>query len=133
MVVTVSRPRFAPLTLHVQPDTLKRFAWGVLNDLDPEEAEAVLGGGPRIPHYDGRSLFNAKERILLALREGVQFCYLIARKLDTDRNRVSVELCKLRSAGLVTSVRQDIGRGHFWTITPSGEIALDRIERMRGA
>lgn len=131
VVVTVQRPRFAPLTLHVQPDALKRFAWGVLNDLDPEEAEAVVRVGRRIPHYDGRGLFDAKERILLSLRGGCRSSYLIARHLDADTNRVSVELCRLRLTGLVRSDRKIVGRGNDWEITPSGTEALERLERAR--
>jgi hypothetical protein len=132
VLVTITRPNLPPVCAHMQPEMLRRFAWGVLNDLDPDEAEFVKWGPDPICRREGAALVDAKRRVLEALAAGRTNSVNIARLIKTDPNRVSVSLCQLRLKGLTDRVRSPVGRGFIWSITEKGECELERLRELDG-
>lgn len=121
---------------HLDPSAVKRFAWGVLNDLDPEEADAsgyvapviVLSAAEARDHGPKRGPWQIMAMLsILAL--GPSYTTSISRGLGLDRTQTAIQLGRLEKRGWAVRLTQ--GRPHQagkWGITNEGRIALGEYE-----
>lgn len=120
-------------TLKVAATAIKRFAWGVLNDLCPDDVESLIGEmteattAPNIP--DG---FH-KWAVLVTLRDGLTTAKAIALHLHMKRSNVSVILCNHRKDGYVSVSADGIGLAGVWSLTTEGKLAVETADRKMSA
>lgn len=122
------------------PNEVKRFAWAVLNDLDPEEADNAGYVAPVIvlereakAEGAGRGPWQLAA-ILGELCNGELFTTNISARLKVDRTQCAIQLARLRTRGLVRCKKP--GRSYspaLWEITGAGLIWLSNYERERAA
>lgn len=117
------------MSCHVTSAEARRFAWALLADLDPAEADSLGYVAPAIV-LNGRCLtedpFRGKRawqlrEILNVLRGGPSTCARIAGRLAMSREQTSVQLNRLQHRGhAVKAGRTMEGGAHFWQITADG-------------
>lgn len=126
VLVTVVGDR--PLSVHVEADEVRRFAWSVLADLDPEGAEDagyVAAAVPR-PYGDPdreRARWGSQIAAICAFLEGRQAnTTQIANLLGVSGNHAAIQMLKLERRGLVKRVKRGSpGDPSIWA---AGEITL---------
>lgn len=116
----------------VNASEARRFAWALLNDLDPEEADAN-GYTPPPPEDKRRCLSERDYRpggwqqreVLEAIRAGYVKSPQIANRLGVSSTQTCVQLNRLMHAGKVRKVVP--GKSYspgIWGLTEAGERAL---------
>lgn len=120
--VTVAPSQGLPITHRVDPAEARRFAWSMLNDLDPDGVGDVaspfehrLGEHERVPHGYQRWA------VLVAILHGVNRSVMIAQHLNMPRAPTSTTLSQLRAAGFVRKSAAPIGHASIWSLTDLGE------------
>lgn len=124
----------------LQPSEVKRFAWAVLNDLEPEEAD-LSGYVAPIVDFAASRVSNDHHRgpwqqlaILTLLLGGPLYTTNISRKAAVGRNHAAIQLGRLAKRDLVECMIK--GRSYspsLWAITSAGRAFLETYERSHAA
>lgn len=125
------------MSCHVSTSEARRFAWALLSDLDPAEADSLGYVAPAVI-VQGRSLSEEPVRgrgawqqreVLSVLRGGSTTCAHISARLGLNRNQTSVQLNRLQHRGhAVKAGRTTEGLAFFWEITDAGRTWLAAVE-----
>lgn len=109
-----------PVSLHVSPREARRFAWALLADLDPEEAEAAGYVPPepvqrrRASAADGHTApgpWQLNEILRLLKDQGGLTVVQVADRIGVAKAHAAVQLSRLKRRGYV---KQDgRGRAHY--------------------
>jgi hypothetical protein len=120
------------MSCHISAAEARRFAWALLADLDPAEADFLGYSPPTLTLSNGR----LRERewrpgpwqriaVLQAIVDGKDVAPRIGDYIGTTRGQASVQLCKLLKLGLVEKL--SIGRSYYpgkWGLTDTGHAFL---------
>jgi hypothetical protein len=123
----------------LSPNEVKRFAWAVLNDLDPEEADnsgyvaaPIMLGSDRPPEVVGKGAWQLMA-ILERLAQGEAYTTNVSAKLVISRSHAAIQLGRLLKRGWVNRISE--GRACWpalWEITDAGRQALaDHEQRFK--
>jgi hypothetical protein len=133
VLITVVGDR--PQTLHVSHSEAKRFAWSMLADLDGEgaaDAGYVVIHEPRavnVAEGDRAAWGSQIEAIMAYLAGGQADTASISANIGTSRQQTAVQLCRLRSRGMVLCTRRGIaGIPALWTL---GHVSIDAWKAAR--
>lgn len=127
-----------PAVVKVTQSEAKRFAWAILADLDPEEAQTA--GSPLsepVPRARGtahareRTAFATQPRAILAfLRNGKADTRRIAVAVDISTQQAAVVLCNMAKRGLVTRLTRGLaGYPAIWQAGPTTIEAYEAAKR----
>lgn len=117
--------------IRVTPTEAKRFAWGLLADLDPDEADKC--GGSEIDwsadYRDGELPYRAPTqamKVLAAVQRGARTCAEIAERTGLRSGIAGPRASMLVDRGYLTRI--DGGRRvAAYAITNAGERWLERV------
>lgn len=125
------------MSCHVSMAEARRFAWALLADLDPAEADAMGYQAPAIlmlsraqaeESLRGRGAWQRRS-VLSVLFEGRATCAYVAMRVGTSRAQASVQLNRLQHLGyVVKAARMAAGKAFHWEITPAGRLWLDACD-----
>lgn len=110
-----------PVALRVTETEAKRFAWSLLNDLDPEEDDAFQ---PRVP------VGQQRLAILKALAVKPLDTAAVGKIIVRSTPHAAVVLSKMKSQGLVAITRPGVaGLPAMWALLASGRQQLEWREQ----
>lgn len=121
------------MSVHIAASEARRFAWSLLADLDPAEADflgytppvLVMRGGVAVERTRGTGPWQRID-VLDAIRSGKDTAPKISAFIGLNQAQTGVQLNKLMKLGFVSKVT--IGRAHsagVWAITKEGLDYLD--------
>lgn len=122
------------LSCRVSSSEARRFAWSLLADLDPAEADAlgyqppaiIVGTYARPEERSRRRGAWQRREVLEALRDGLDDCWKVSNRLGTSRAQASVQLNRVMHLGFAIKLSEGIPhKPAKWTISDAGLAHLE--------
>lgn len=112
--------------LTMTANVAKRFAWGLLADLDPDEAAALLTPNSDIiqPVVHRPRSASSTGKLLRALADGPKTGLQLAAAVNLTSGIVAARMTRLRDAGLAARIDHNLGhRGRAtYALTSTGRV-----------
>lgn len=124
------------MSIYVPAAEARRFAWALLADLDPAEADFLGYTPPTMVSRNGQMVEQARKvgpwqriEVLDAIRKGSDTAPKISMRLGLAQMHASVQLNKLHRLGFVSKVT--VGRSYYpgiWALTAEGREFLESYD-----